>query len=66
MWAQVFVLSSDLGATETRIVGIIFPLSSVLSVDIDVMAGTKQLFWDQYEGKAKKVAEMSPLMYLSD
>ena len=66
MWSQVFVLGSDLGATQTKIVGIIFPLSSVLSVDIDVMARTKQLFWDQYERKAKKVAEMSLLMYLSD
>ena len=66
MWAQVFVLGSDLEATETKIVGIIFPLSSTSSADTDVMAGTKQLFGGQYEGKAKKVAEMSPLMYLND
>lgn len=54
MWAQVFVLGSDLGATETKIVGIIFPLSSVSSVDTDVMAGTKQFFGTSMRERLRK------------
>lgn len=44
MCAQVFVSGSAFGATQAKIAGLTFPISSILMADTDVMAGAKQLF----------------------